>query len=57
MDDETRYKPDSGRTASPTAREQADSANPVMQIYLYAMPGALDLVVCDEIAEQESNAA
>ena len=57
MDGETRDKPDSGRTASPTVREQADSANPVMQIYLYAMPGALDLIVCDEIAEQESNAA
>ncbi len=56
MDGETRYEPDTGRTASPTVRDQADSANPVMQIYLYAMPGALDLIVCDELAEQGSNA-
>ena len=57
MDGETRYEPDSGGTASPTVREQADASKPVAQIYLYAMPGALDLVVCDEIAEQKSNAA
>ncbi len=57
MDGETSSEPDTGRTAPPTVRDHVDSAKTVMRTYLYAMPGALDLVVCDELAEQEANAA
>ena len=57
MDGETSYEPDSGRTAPPTVGDQVDSAKPIMRTYLYAMPGALDLIVCDESAEQEAKAA
>ncbi len=53
MDGETSHKPDSGHPAP----DHADSAKPVMQTFLLAMPGALDLIVCDEAATQEAKAA
>jgi hypothetical protein len=53
MDGETSHEPDSARTAP----DLADSAKPVMQTFLFAMPGALDLIVCDEAATQEAKAA
>ncbi len=57
MDGETSYEPDTGRTAPPTVRDHVDSAKPVMQTYLFAMPGALDLIVCEEVDDQEVKAA
>ena len=57
MDGETSHEPDSSRAAPPTGPDHADSAKPVMQTFLFAMPGALDLIVCDEAAAQDARAA
>ncbi len=53
MDGENSYEPEAGRTAP----DDAESANSVVQTFLYAMPGALDLIVCEEAAEQPTIAA
>ena len=57
MDREASHEPDSGRTAPPTDPDHTDSGKPVMQTFLFAMPGALDLIICDDAAKQDAKAA
>ncbi len=57
MDRETSHEADSGRTVPPTGPDHVDSAKPVMQTFLFAMPGALDLIVCDEAPAHPAEAA
>ncbi len=57
MDRETSHEPDSGRTAPHTGPDHADSAKPVMQTFLFAIPGTLDLIVCSEVPAHPVKAA
>ena len=53
MDGDTIRRPDSGRMAP----DDADSGDSLMQTFLFAMPGALDLIVCEEVDDQDAKAA